>query len=85
MTNVIDQMARNTDLLPQAMAEAILAGSPPPLEEIVVALIIACMDAHAVIVGSPESSWNDKRQARMALTVAFLAAMATLGDAQSQR
>ena len=76
MTNVIDQMARNTDLLPQAMAEAILAGSPPPVAELVISLVIGAMDAHAVIVGDPESSWNEKRIARMALAGAFLGGMA---------
>src|ERR1035441_10988195 len=75
MKNILGQMARNTDLLPEDMAAAILAGDPPPVENIVVALIIGCMDAHAVIVGDPESSWNEKRFARMALAVAFLSAM----------
>ena len=79
MNNILDQLARNTGLLPDELATAILAGDMPPVEEIVVALIIGCMDAHAVIVGDPESSWNEKRLARMALAVAFLAAMAVAG------
>jgi hypothetical protein len=79
MNNILDQLARNTGLLPDELATAILAGDMPPVEEIVVALIIGCMDAHAVIVGDPESSWNEKRFARMALAVAFLSAMAVAG------
>jgi hypothetical protein len=37
------------------------------------------MDAHAVTVGDPQSTWSEKRLTRMALAVAFLAAMAILG------
>ena len=79
MKNILGQMARNTDLLPEDMAAAILAGNTPPGEDIVMALIIGCMDAHAVIVGDPESSWPEKRAARLALLVAFLSAMAVVG------
>ena len=84
MNNVIDQLARNTGLLPDDLATAILAGNTPPIEEIVMALVIGAMDAHAVIVGDPESSRNEKRQARMALAVAFLSAMATLGQGEEE-
>jgi hypothetical protein len=83
MSAILDQLARNTGLLPEDVAAAILAGNPPPLEEIVMALVIGAMDAHAVIVNDQQSSWNEKRQARMALAVAFLAAMAVLGDAEA--
>ena len=79
MKNILGQMARNTDLLPEDMAAAILAGNMPLLEELVMALVIGCMDAHAVIVGDPESSWPEKRAARLALVVAFLSAMAVVG------
>ena len=79
MNRILDQLARNTKLLPEDLSAAILAGGPPPIEEIVVALIIGCMDAHAVIVGDPESSWPEKRAARLALVVAFLSAMAVVG------
>ena len=85
MSNILDQLARNTGLLPDDLATAILAGDIPPVEEIAMALVIGCIDAHAVVVGDPKSSWNEKRLARMALAVAFLAAMAVVGDAQSQR
>jgi hypothetical protein len=83
MKNILGQMARNTDLLPEDMAAAILAGNMPLLEELVMALVIGCMDAHAVIVGDPKSSWNDKRLARMALAVAFLAAIAILDQGEA--
>jgi hypothetical protein len=79
--NVIDQLARNSTLLPDDLAKLILAGTTPPTEEIVLHLVIAGMDAYFVTINDPKSSWAEKRLARMALTVAFLAAMATLGDA----
>jgi hypothetical protein len=79
MNNILDQLARNTGLLPDDLAAAILVGTTPPIEEIVMALVIGAMDAHAVIVGDSQSSWNDKRFARIALAVAFLAAMAVAG------
>ena len=84
MNNILDQLARNTGLLPDDLAAAILVGTTPPIEEIVMALVIGAMDAHAVVVGDPESSWNEKRLARMALAVAFLSALAVLGEAAKQ-
>ena len=84
MNNVIDQLARNTGLLPDDLATAILAGNTPPIEEIVMALVIGAMDAQAVVVGDPQSTWNEKRLARMTLAVAFLAAMAVVNDAERQ-
>jgi hypothetical protein len=79
MNNRLVQLAHST-LLPDDLAAGILAGDTPPIEEIVMALVIGAMDAHAVIVGDPKSSWNEKRLARMALAVAFLSAMAILGE-----
>ena len=79
MKRILDQLARNSTLMPDDLAATVLAGNTPPVEEIVVALIIGCMDAHAVIVGDPESSWNEKRFARIALAVAYLSAMAVAG------
>src|ERR1017187_9314050 len=84
MKHILDQLARNTKLLPDDLATAILAGDMPPVEEIVMALVIGAMDAQAVVVGSAESSWNEKQLARMALAVAFLSAMAVLGEAAKQ-
>jgi hypothetical protein len=82
MKNLLDQLARNTGLLPDNLSATILAGNTPPGEDIVMALVITTMDAHAVVVGDPQSSWNEKRLARMALAVAFLATMATLGQGE---
>jgi hypothetical protein len=78
MNNILVQAAHTT-LLPADLSSAILAGNAPPIEEIVLALVIAGMDAHAVIAGDPKSSWNEKRMARMALAVGFLSALAVLG------
>ena len=49
MNNILDQLARNTGLLPDDLATAILAGEMPPVEEIAMALVIGAMDAHAVV------------------------------------
>lgn len=84
MNNLLVQAAHST-LLPDDLAKPILAGDTPPVEDIVMALVIACMDAHAVVVGDPKSSWNEKRVARIALAVAFLAALATLGEGGAQK
>ena len=84
MKNILDQLARNTGLLPEDMAAAILAGNTPPTEEIVISLVIGCMDAYFVTVNDANSSWPEKRAARMALAVAFLAAMVAVGGAENQ-
>jgi hypothetical protein len=81
--NLLVQLAHST-LLPDDLAKPILAGDTPPVENIVKAVVIGAMDAHAVVVGDPQSSWDAKREARMALAVAFLAAMAVLGEAKHQ-
>jgi ABC-type nitrate/sulfonate/bicarbonate transport system substrate-binding protein len=78
MNRILDQLAR-TGLLPDDVAKPILAGDMPPIEDIAMALVIGAMDAHAVVVGDPQSTWNEKRLARMALAVAFLGAMAVVG------
>jgi hypothetical protein len=78
---VLDQLARS-GLLMDDLAKPILAGDTPPIEEIVMALVIGAMDAHAVTVGDPQSTWNEKRLARMALAGAFLGAMAVVGGEQ---
>ena len=83
MKNILNQLARNTGLLPENLSLTILAGNTPPIEDIVMALIIGCMDGFAVIVGDPKSTWNEKRLARMALAVAFLAAMVVVGEGKA--
>jgi hypothetical protein len=77
MKDVLGQLARSGLLLPDISAK-ILAGDAPPLEELALALIVTSLDAHVVTIAAPTSSWNDKRQARMALAAVFLAAMAVL-------
>jgi len=81
MTEILGQLARSGLLLPD-MSAAILAGNAPPLDGLVMHLIIGALDAHAVTIGDPESSWTQKREARMTLAVAFLAAMAILSSPQ---
>jgi hypothetical protein len=60
------------------VATAILKGAPPPLEEIVTALLIGAMDAEAVVSGDSGSTWNERRIARQILVVAFLSAILTV-------
>jgi hypothetical protein len=81
--DIYAQLAR-TNLLPRDLAAAILAGNTPPIEDVVLHLVIGALDAHAVVLGDPLSSWNEKRLARMALALAFLGAMAALGDEERQ-
>ena len=76
---ILRQMALNTNLLPVDLSKAILAGNMPPVEEIVLALVITTIDAHAVTQNDPQATWIDKRAARMALVGVILAAMAVLG------
>ena len=83
MNNILDQLAYNTGLLSDDLATAILAGNTPPVEEIVRAVLIGCMDAYYVL--DRDTSLNERCIARMTLAVAFLSAMAVVGDAQSQR
>jgi hypothetical protein len=66
------------------MAAAILAGNTPPIEDLVLHLVIGALDAHAVVRGDPQSTWNEKRLAHMALAVAFLGAMAVVADEERQ-
>ena len=77
---IVDQLCRYINLLPEHLSAAILAGNMPPTEEIVMALIISAMDAHAVTLNDPQATWIDKRAARMALAGVILAAMAVLGE-----
>jgi hypothetical protein len=77
MNNLLVQVAHST-LLPDDLAKPILAGDTPPLEEVVMALLITTMDAYFVL--DRDTSLNERCIARMALAVAFLAAMAILGE-----
>jgi hypothetical protein len=81
MTEILGQLARSGLLLLPDVSAAILAEKTPALEQIVLALVITTMDAHAVTVGDPQSTWTEKRQARMALAAVFLSALAVLREA----
>ena len=82
MKKIIDQLARNTNLLPEHLSAAILAGTTPPLEKLVMELVTTSIDAHAVTLNDPKSTWIDKRAARMGLAGVLLAAMAVLGQGE---
>lgn len=75
MKHILDQLARSGLLFDDQMVAAILAGNPPPLQEIVLALVIGALDAEAVVRGDPKSTWNERRIARQCLAVAFLGAI----------
>jgi hypothetical protein len=74
-SDIFGQMARNTNLLPESQSSEILAGNVPPLEDIIIPLLIGAMDCEAVIGCDPKSTWNEKRLARVCLILAFLLAI----------
>lgn len=76
MKRILDQLARSGLLWDDDTVTAIFAGHTPPMEDIVLALVIGAMDAEAVVRGDPKSTWNEKRIARACLAIAFLAGMA---------
>jgi hypothetical protein len=76
---IYDQLAR-TNLLPGEQSAQMLAGSMPGFGEIVIALLIGAMDAEAVIACDPQSSWNERRVARLCLILAFLLGVAVAKD-----
>ena len=83
MKNILVQLARNTKLLPDDLSAAILAGDPPPIEEIVLHLVIAGMDAYFVTINDPTSSKQERCVAHLGLAAAFLSAMAILGQGEA--
>jgi hypothetical protein len=84
MKHILDQLARNSTLLPGDQATAILAGNTPPIEDIVIALVIGSLDCEATVRNDPASTWNERRIARQCLAVAFLSALAVLGEAEKE-
>jgi hypothetical protein len=84
MKEILIQLARNSTLLPGDQATAIFAGSTPPIEDIVMALVIGSLDCEATVRNDPASTWNERRIARQCLAVAFLSALAVLGKAERQ-
>jgi hypothetical protein len=75
MKNILDQLARTGLLWDDEMVAGIFAGNMPPMEEIVLMLVIGATDAEAYIRTDPKSSLNDKRNARAFLAIVFLAAI----------
>jgi len=80
MKKILDQLARSTLLCDDDMVAEILSGNLPPLNAIVLELVIGVLDAQALVQGDRDSSWNEKRIARQCLAIAFLSAIAWLKD-----
>lgn len=78
-TDIIKLLAHST-LLPSYVSEPILAGNPPPLTKVVDALVIHALDCEATLAGDSTSTMNERRIARAVATVAFLAALAVVGE-----
>jgi len=74
LVDILDKLARST-LLPEDLSEEILAGAEPPLEKIVMALVIGSLDCHGTLVADERATMNEKRIARAVATVAFLVAL----------
>ena len=75
MNNHIYCQLATSGVLPDDLSGAILSGTVPPLEEIVMPLVICAMDCEALTYGDAKSTWNEKRIARQCLVIAFLAAI----------
>ena len=71
---IYGQLARS-GLLPDDLARVILAGNVPPLEDIVMNLVICSLDCHAMTDCDSKSTWTERRLARQCLVIAFLAAI----------
>jgi hypothetical protein len=82
-SDIYSQVAR-TGLLPDDLATAILADQAPPIEEIVLQLVITSWDAYAVVLGATESSKTERCIAHLVLAAAFLSAMAVVGDGEAE-
>jgi len=70
---ILDQLAKNTTLLPKEMVEEIGFGLYPALEEIVEALLIGSEDCLATI--DNDAKLNQRRIGRVAVTNSFLLAL----------
>lgn len=81
MSRILKQLARSGLLWDDETVAAILAGNIPPVEEIVLPLLITCMDSEITVRNDSTSTWNQRRIARQGLAVAFLAAIAWMKEA----
>jgi hypothetical protein len=79
MNEIFGQLAR-TRLLDDDMAAAILAGTIPSLEEIVLQLVIGVMDCEGLIRGDAKATWSEKRLARQCLGLVFLSALSCVNE-----
>ncbi len=75
MNNVIKRLA-HSPLLPDYISDPILAGTPPPLADIVDALLIHAIDCLATLTNDPATTLNEIRIVRASVAAAFLAALA---------
>jgi hypothetical protein len=71
---IYGQLAR-TNLLPESQSSELLAGNVPPIEDIIMPLLIGAMDCEAMTGCDPTSTWNERRLARLCLILAFLLAI----------
>jgi hypothetical protein len=79
MNAIFGQLAR-TRLLDDKMSAAILAGTIPSMEEIVLQLVIGIMDCEGLIRGDAKASWTEKRLARQCLGLVFLSALSCVNE-----
>ncbi|MGJ5813697.1 hypothetical protein [Paludibaculum fermentans] len=72
----IVRLLAHSTLLPSYVADPILAGNPPPLIEIVDALLIHALDCEATLADNLQDTLNHRRIVRSVCTAAFLAGLA---------
>jgi hypothetical protein len=74
-SDIFGQLARNTNLLPESQSSEILAGNMPPLEDIIMPLLIGTIDCEALTAAGSNSTWTERRLSRQCLILAFLLAI----------
>jgi hypothetical protein len=72
---VLRQLALNTTLIPDEIRTAIKAGNEPPMNDVVMALLIHALDCQAVIDGGLKVAMTEKLLARQSLVIAFMLAL----------
>ena len=82
MKNILDQLARNSRLLPDDMAAAILEGKTPPIEEVALQIVFTALDGHAVATSDPTITRTERCFAHLLLANAFLAALAVANQGE---
>ncbi len=68
---IYGQLAR-TNLLPESQRSEMLAGNVPPLEGIIMPLLIGAIDCEAITACDSKATWNERRLARQCLILAFV-------------